>query len=42
MSDDDDTARPTIKPRENGSLRVDGLENLLCTRKDTGIGNREG
>jgi len=29
MSDDDDTARPTIKPRENGSLRVDGLENLL-------------
>jgi len=29
MTDEDERARPTIKPRENGSLRVDGLEILL-------------
>lgn len=29
MSHDDGTARPTIKPREDGPLRVDGLRNLF-------------
>ncbi len=29
MSADDNGSKPTIKPREDGSLRVDGLENLL-------------
>ncbi len=29
MNADDNTPKPTIKPREHASLRVDGLENLL-------------
>ncbi len=29
MSADETKAKPTIKPRENGSLRVDGLDNLI-------------
>jgi CDGSH-type Zn-finger protein len=34
MSSEHDDARPTIKPRENGPLRVDGLRDLFDSRGD--------
>ena len=35
MSADEKKDRPTIKPRENGSLRVDGLDNLVDAKGNT-------